>query len=147
MSANIRDVLPFVPHRPPMVWVDEIMTFEATSGECRVTMRDGAHFMSPDGLRSSSCLEFIAQAYGYCSVAYSRQKDPNSPPLKKAFLASFKDVIFADGDRIRQVKAGDHLLAKFSGVRQIGPITMFNGVAIHDGTVICQAQLKVFCES
>ena len=146
-TSNIRDVLPFVPHRPPMVWVDEIVTFDETSGECRVVMLDGAHFLGAEGLRSTSCLEFIAQAYGYCSVAFSRQKDPNAPPLKKAFLASFKDVVFADSARIAQVKVGDLVQAKFSGVRHIGPIALFNGVAVHAGEVICQAQLKVFCES
>jgi predicted hotdog family 3-hydroxylacyl-ACP dehydratase len=146
-NADLSEILPFVPHRPPMVWVDEIVKFDESSGECRVTIKKDAHFLGPDGLRPSSCLEFIAQAYGYCSMAYTRMKEPESGPLKRAFLASFKDATFTTPDLMGRVKEGDQLQIKFFGVRQIGPITMFNGQALHDGEILCETQMKVFCES
>lgn len=143
----ISKVLNYVPHRPPMVWVDEIITFDENSGECAVMVKNDAHFLGPEGLRATSCLEFIAQSYGYCSVAFTLEKDPNSAPLKKAFLASFKDVKWAEPSRMAKVAVGDELRVKFEGVRHIGPITMFDGEAIHKGEVLCSAGLKVFCES
>lgn len=146
-KADIADILPLVPHRPPLVWVDEIIHFDATSGEAAVDIKPGAYFLGPDGLRASSCLEFIAQAYGYCSVAYGRLQNPDAPPLKRAFLASFKDAVFTESARMAAVKIGDRVHARFSGVRHIGPITMFNGEVLHYGGVLCSAQLKVFCES
>jgi 3-hydroxymyristoyl/3-hydroxydecanoyl-(acyl carrier protein) dehydratase len=144
--ADIKTVMPFVPHRPPMVWIDEIINFTETSGECLTVIRADAHYMSATGLRESSCLEFIAQAYGYCSMAFKRANNPGSPPLKRAFLASFKDAKIVGIERLQAIKAGDKISTKFSGVRQIGPITMFNGQAIHDGEVVCETQMKVFCE-
>ncbi len=146
-STNIREVLNFVPHRPPMVWVDEILKFDENSGECLLIIKDGAHFMGSEGLRATSCLEFIAQAYGYCSVAYSRRKDPNWKPLKKAFLASFKEATFVEPARMAQIKVGDQIKVAFTGVRNIGPITLFDGHASHNGDILCQSQMKVFCES
>jgi len=146
-KTDIREILPLVPHRPPLVWVDEIVRFDATSGESVVIMKPDAYFWSAEGLRGSSCLEFIAQSYGYCSVAYTKQQNPAAPPLKKAFLASFKDATLAKPERIQQVKAGDRIHVRYSGVRNIGPITLFNGEVLHNDEVICASQLKVFCES
>ncbi len=145
--VRIQDVLPYVPHQPPMVWVDEIISFEATSGECAIHMRPGSLFLGPEGLRKSACLEFIAQSYGYCSVAFDHKVDPNAKPLKKAFLASFKDAVFADSARFARVRVGDAVRVRFSGVRNVGPIVVFSGSANHDGEELCRAQIKVFCES
>lgn len=145
--VRIQDVLPYVPHRPPMVWVDEIMSFGETDGECRIHINAGGLFLGPEGLRKTSCLEFIAQSYGYCSVAYDHKIDPNAKPLKNAFLASFKDAVFADAARFAQVKIGDDVTVRFSGVRKLGPIVIFSGSAHHQGDELCRAQIKVFCES
>lgn len=130
-----------------MVWVDEIVSFEATSGECRIRMHAGGLFLGPEGLRKTSCLEFIAQSYGYCSVAYDHKVDPNAKPLKKAFLASFKDAVFADQSRFARVRTGDDIAVRFSGVRKVGAIVIFSGSAHHEGDELCRAQIKVFCES
>lgn len=146
-NVNILDVLPYVPHRPPMVWVDEIAKFEATSGECIIHMKAGGTFLGPDGLRKSSCLEFIAQSYGYCSVAYDHSVDPNAKPLKNAFLASFKDVVFADASVFAKVKIDDRLHVYFSDVRKLGSIVVFNGRALHNGAELARANIKVFCET
>lgn len=144
-TAHIDDLYDLVPHRPPMVWIDEIVEFTATSGECRVVIKNGELYMGPEGLRTSSCLEFIAQAYGLCSMGYKRAKNPAARPLKRAFLASFKDVRL-DFARLAAVRAGDVITVKYWGVRQIGAITMFNGNAVHNGDILCDAGLKVFSE-
>lgn len=145
--VQIQDVLPYVPHKPPMVWVDEIIASDASSGECAVRMRSDALFWGPEGLRKSSCLEFIAQAYGFASVAYDHRIDLNAKPLKRTFLAQFKDATFASAARFAAVRPGDEIHVRYSGVRKIGSIIMFAGQASHNGDLLAQAQLKVFCES
>ncbi len=145
-SLKIQDIMPYVPHRPPMVWVDEIVSYQATSGECKIHMKKGSLFLGPEGLRKSSCLEFIAQSYGYCSVAYDFSVDPSAQPLQKAFLASFKDAVFADAAEFAKVKVGDYLALRFSGVRKVGQIVIFTGQALHNDVELARGQIKVFCE-
>lgn len=144
---RIQDILPYVPHRPPMVWVDEILAYGETEGECRIHIRENGLFLGPEGLRKTSCLEFIAQSYGYCSVAYDHKVDPNAKPLQKAFLASFKDAVFADQGRFGQIQIDDDITVRFSGVRKLGPIVIFSGSAYHNGDELCRANLKVYCET
>ncbi|MGE4133650.1 MAG: hypothetical protein AB7F86_18580 [Bdellovibrionales bacterium] len=143
---TVQEVLPLVPHRPPMVWIDEIVAVEADSGECRVRMSEDRHFWGRQGLRPSACLEFIAQAYGFCSVAYGLAQRPDKPPLKRAFLAAFKDVDFASDAAFDKVVSGEDLRVLIGGVRQIGPITMFSGRVLHKETELCHGQMKVFSE-
>lgn len=146
-KIKLEEIYQFVPHRPPMVWVDEIVSFSDHSGACAIHIKSDGHYMGTDGLRPSSCLEFIAQAYGYCSVAYKYSQNPNTSPLKRAFLAAFKDVELPDAATLKRITGGTSVIARFSGVRQIGPITMLDGEVVHDGAVICRANLKVFCEN
>ncbi len=143
---EVKDILPLVPHRPPMVWVDELISFSATEGSCRVHMHKEGLFLGPEGLRASSCLEFIAQAYGFCSMAHKRTQDPATKPFKRAFLASFKDARFASDQRMREVKVGDDIIVKYWGVRHLGSITVISGEARHRDDVICSAQMKIFTE-
>ena len=143
---HVNEVLPFVPHRPPMVWVDEILTFSATSGECLVELKDTGLFLGPEGLRPTSCLEFIAQAFGFCSVAHDRQTAPEAPPLSKAYLAAFSQVTFAPREQFKNLRPGDQVHLRFWDLRKIGPIRAFRGEAAFNGQTLCAGVLKVFCQ-
>ncbi|MGE0526812.1 MAG: hypothetical protein AB7G93_06565 [Bdellovibrionales bacterium] len=146
-SLSIHEILAFAPHRPPMVWVDEITHFQKDGGECLVHVRDDAHYMSPNGLRPSACVEIIAQAYGFSSICYTtRVLRPDAQPLKRALLVSFKNVRFARRELFAQVKANSSLRVPITGARQIGPITLFQGWVLHGPVELCQAQLKVYSE-
>lgn len=131
-----------------MVWIDEVVDYGAREGACVVRIKKDALYMDPEGLRASSCIEFIAQAYGYMSIAYRiYESEPNAKPLKRAFLASIKDAKTCAPDRLREVREGDELQVKISGIRALGPITLFNGQVVRGEELLCSAQMKVFSES
>ena len=131
-----------------MVWIDEVLNYGAREGVCLVRIKKDALYMDPEGLRASSCLEFIAQAYGYMSIAYRiYESEPDAKPLKRAFLASIKDAKTCAADRLREVRDGDELEVKISGIRSMGPITLFNGQVVRGEELLCSAQMKVFSES
>lgn len=129
-----------------MVWVNEIVDAQETSGHCRVTLNGQGFYISPLGLRPSSCLEFIAQSYGYGSVAYKRSINPKAKPLKRTLLAGFKKARMAAPSVFSQITPPSILDVEYSGVRQISKITTFHGVVRFQNTVLCEADLKVFCE-
>ena len=131
-----------------MVWIDEVVNYGAREGTCLVRIKKDALYMDPEGLRASSCMEFIAQAYGYMSIAYRiYESEPDAKPLKRAFLASIKDAKTCAPDRLREVCDGDELQVKISGIRSMGPITLFNGQVVRGEELLCTAQMKVFSES
>jgi predicted hotdog family 3-hydroxylacyl-ACP dehydratase len=135
---RLEEVLERAPHRPPMVWIDEIVSLEPP--ECVVVLREDAHYMSADGLRASSCIEFIAQSLGYTSLAKSSQ------PLKRAYLAALRDVRFAEPAVFRALRPGSRLHVHISSVRHFGDLCMLDGRVTHCETELCRAQLKVFSE-
>lgn len=148
-AVQVQDIWQYIPHKPPMVWIDQITDYGATAGECIVNIKKDAHYMDGEGiLRASSCVEFIAQAYGFMSICYRvYESQPNAKPLKRAFLASFKDVDFCPEETMRAVKDGDRLVVKISGVRAMGPINLFQGQVFKGDQLLCETNMKVFSES
>ena len=147
-TTDFSKIQPFSPHRPPMVWIDEVIEYGAREGSCLVKIKKDALYMDPEGLRASSCIEFIAQAYGYMSIAYRiYETEPNAKPLKRAFLASIKEAKTCTPDLLRKISDGDELQVKISGIRSMGPITSFNGQVVRGEELLCTAQMKVFSES
>lgn len=141
------DIQHYIPHRPPMVWIDEVRAYRADGGECAITLKEGGLYWSAGGLRAPSCLEFIAQAYGFCWIAYvTRIQNPGAVPMARAFLAAFKDASFAEPARMAQVKVGDQLVIRISNRRPMGPIAAFRGEVLHQGDVIASAQMRTFSE-
>lgn len=100
--------------------------------------------MNESGLRPSSCLEFIAQAYGYGSACHKIQTQGlNAKPAARAFLASFKDVKFAPPQAF-QVPADTTLDIRVTSVRQVAAIASIKGQVLCHGKELCRASLKVF---
>jgi len=141
------DVWQFAPHRPPMMWVDQILDYGATHGECAVKIKEDGHYMGTEGLRTSSCLEFIAQSYGFISICHRQfSGDPMQKAPSRAFLASFKDARFASEALMKSVRAGDQLIVRITGARQMGPIILFQGQVRRGDDILCDSNMKVFTE-
>lgn len=129
-----------------MVWVDYVVSYGATEGECIVNIKADAHYMSEGGMRASACVEFIAQGYGFMSIVYRVKMKPDSAPLKKAFLASIGNCTFASQEVMAKVKAGDELRVKITSARERGAITAFKGAVLLGEVSLCECDMKVFCE-
>ncbi len=142
-----KEIEKYMPHRPPMVWIDDVLEFSEKAGTCRVVLKMDAHYMDESGLRASACLEFIAQAHGFISVCHHIYVlNPDSKPLSKAYLASFKDARLASPEILRTLRTGDELQVYIEGVRTMGQIVMFTGRVKRGDLLLCEAQLKTFKE-
>ena len=146
-TIPVVEVEKYLPHRPPMVWIDDVLSFSEKEGECRLRLKADGHYMDQEVLRPTAFLEFIAQAYGFISVCHHIHiLDPNSKPLRKAFLASIKEAALPTTEVLRTLKAGDTLNVTIDGVRQMGPIVLFTGRVKCADQLLCEAQMKVFKE-
>ena len=143
----VNEISNYLPHRPPMVWIDEVLHYAEKEGECRVILKEGEHYLGAQGLRPSSCLEFIAQAYGFISACYHIYVlDPNARPLNKAFFASIKNGNLPRPQDVANLRAGNELRIRIQGVRQLGQIVTLTGQVIHESTVLAEAQIRIFRE-
>ena len=85
-----------VPHRPPMVWVDEVVAVTPTHGECSVKLNKTALYMSSEGLRQSSMIEWLAQSFAY--VRATQHLCGLLPPVAKpnrVFLVGVRDAKYS----------------------------------------------------
>jgi predicted hotdog family 3-hydroxylacyl-ACP dehydratase len=145
----------WLPHREPMMWIDEVSAFDEQGGEARVLLRADGYYMNSRGLRPSSVVEFIAQTFGFVSVcqglshSQSTQTSDSAPSgLKKAFLAAVRDVNLSVLESGPAVTAGTRLVIRVGNVKQFGPIRSFDGWICTESPSreIARANLKVFSE-
>lgn len=146
--VSVKDIWESIPHRPPMVWVDEVHSYSDTGGETSVKIKtEGLYMSSKGGLRQSSCLEFIAQSYGFISICHMQfSGTPRAGAPKRAFLASFNEAKFASEEVMRSVKPGDEIRIEVLGARAMGPIILFQGKVRRGSDLLCETRMKVFSE-
>lgn len=142
---NTSELQDSLPHRAPMVWIDEVGETTDTGGECFVTLKPDGLYFSEGQLRSTSCIEFLAQGFGYQASAHIiRSGQPPASQKQRAFLVAVTQANLHD---VSTVKAGDRLLITVGNVKHVGPITLFAGkVTTSTGLLLCDANLKVFSE-
>lgn len=138
------ELLDFLPHRPPMVWIDEVGEAFEAGGECFVTLKADGLYFSGERLRRTSLIEFIAQGFGYLSAARVLRAGAEPPKASKAFLVSVSKCQISPTEAL---KAGDRLRVVLADSKSLGPITLFYGSVVGPtGEEFCRAHLKVFAE-
>jgi len=138
-----------LPHRPPMVWIDEVTSLHTQGGECALTVQAGALYLGPAGLRRSSLIELMAQAYGFVRAARALTGTIAAAEQapKRAFLAAIQNAEFFRSESAASLQPGARLRVTVEGERQLGPITMFTAqVRSSSDQVLASARLKVFAE-
>jgi predicted hotdog family 3-hydroxylacyl-ACP dehydratase len=141
----VADFTATIPHRPPFVWIDEVVSVSEGGGIAAVTLRADALFMSRDGIRRSSLLEFMAQGFAYVRAAQAAAGFlPDRPAPKKAFLVSIQDAHYETN--LPGPMAGERLTIEILGAREVGPITIFTAKVSAPAGLLVQARLKVFSE-
>ncbi len=143
--VSVSEFQSVVPHRPPMVWVDEVTSASTEHGECRVFLKETAlYYFSPGELLVTAGIEWIAQTYAYSRAAYFASKGKCHSDLKEAFLVAVRDAEFANQEEWSSV-GGREIHIRVDGFRNLGPLTLINGQVREDsGVLLMKAHLRVF---
>ena len=143
-KTPVSSLLEWLPHRPPFVWVDDVISFSEAGGECATTLKKDAAYMSPEGFRPSALIEMCAQSYGYIMAAHQTSKGHSTHgPLKKAYLTSLKDAVLPD---CSSLKPGETLRIHVDSIRAVGTITLLRGQIFRGSALFSEVQLRVFSE-
>lgn len=117
-----------LPHRPPMLWVDEVLFHEGDEVRCGLTLRADHVFASGGAIEPITSVEWMAQTVGALVGLYDRKRSLSPRPgyLIAIPEAHFLVESFAVGDVLelwaRRVW-GDETLASFeSQVRRAGEL-------------------------
>lgn len=134
----------WIPHRQPMVWVDEVSWVTSDEGECIAEVKKTAHYMSTQGLRQSTLLEWMAQSFAFVSVSQALSGFvPMEEMPEKAYLVAVRGLKFP----ATLPKSGEKVKIWVGKPRCLGPLSLFEAkISNSAGVVVTQAQLKVYVE-
>lgn len=129
-----------IPHRHPMVFLDEVLAYSPESLTARYTPPEG-HWAGPAGLPAFMGIEIIAQAIAAHNSLLSREQHPTAPPSMGVLLGTRRyqatQAIFPAGEPLTVV-----VTEKVQDPQGFGA---FEG-ALYDRSqsLLAQATVKVF---
>jgi len=141
------EFLSFVPHRPPMIWIDEVVSASSERGECRVFLKPDALYREDGHVLPTSCVEWVAQTFAFVRSAYLIEAGQQGKDQKphEALLVGIRNAkfMFEIGDP--EVDNAEEVLIIVDHFREFGPIIMVQGeVRLASGRVLMQGSLRLY---
>ncbi len=150
VDMPVSELIPYLPHRPPMVWVNHVKSvgkdYKGLAGTCIVRLDASALYTSNgEQLRGSAAIEFTAQGFGYLKAAYQVIHKFNDPP-SKTYLTGVR-ACQADFSKLDLEKATE-LEVRISVLRELLPITYVKGEIYLAGTdtKLGEAEIQVYVD-
>ncbi|MBF0316035.1 MAG: hypothetical protein HQK52_21625 [Oligoflexia bacterium] len=144
-------LFPYLPHRPPMVWINGILSVSDTGGECLVKLAPNAHYFDHNQrIRKSVCIEWMAQGYGFISAYKDYQKISLAKGMQsdsnvEAYLAAVKNLRFYDFERLNSIDVR-YLIVQVNLLRSIPPLHLVEGKILSANKIYATAELKLYAK-
>jgi len=126
----------YLPHRPPMVLIDEILDVTMTTGRCRTTIKPDCVFALDGKVHPTAMLEFVAQA---CAIGVGVMSARLELPPRLGFIIGCREMTF-DVDHFNVGDVLEISVVKLLGQDQIGA---FSCTVTRDGVVCTTIHLSV----
>ena len=144
-DKKISELQQYLPHRPPMVWVDRVLEVGSNEkgvyGVCSVQKDSQRLFLNKDGkLKGSAAIEFTAQAYGYARAFYHVLNGIDNTPTKtyltgvRSCSADFKSF---SSEKLKDLRVGIQL------TRELHPLVFIKGRIYLEGEELTLAETEV----
>lgn len=134
----ITDILQYIPQRPPIVMVSELISATATEGFTRLCIKETNIFCDNGRLQEPGLIENIAQSAaamsGYNAVM-------NNESVKKGFIGSVNDL------KIHALPAvGDCIDTHISIENLVMNVQIIKGTVKLNDDIIAECNMKIFLE-
>jgi len=130
-------VASLLPHRPPMILIDEVVGYDDNALIAAVNITEASLFLTPEGVPGHVGIEYMAQACGaYAGV----QALASGEPVRIGLLLGTRDYRIAEP----WFRRGDRLLITATMVFRDDPVAAFDCTIAIDDRVRAEAQLKVY---
>jgi predicted hotdog family 3-hydroxylacyl-ACP dehydratase len=133
------DFKELLPHRAPMIWIDEMVVATSDMGIAQTVLKDGELYFDKGEFYPSAYIELIAQAYAY-SMAINGQE--NNQKLMGCYLTTIDKMNVLSP---RKPKTGERLIIKVETIRNLHPAYVLSGSVYDENNVeLCRANIKGF---
>jgi len=126
-----------VPHRAPMILIDEVVAAEGVTLTARVRLTDSSPFMQSGQLPALITLEYMAQSIAAFAGMKGRKK---GEPVKLGLLMSCREMTLA----VDFLQAGDELTIVVTEVWSDDNLGNFDCFVRRGDEMISQASLSVY---
>lgn len=137
MSHALPPIAALVPHRPPMLLVDELVSQEGRTIVCRATIRGDHLFLEEDGaVPALVAVELFAQT---AAALVGLLAPPGGPSMQSGALLGSREVrLHTDALRV-----GDVVDIRCTEAWTIGPAAQIECVLLREGAVIAEGSINV----
>jgi predicted hotdog family 3-hydroxylacyl-ACP dehydratase len=131
-------LIELVPHRPPMLLLDEVLAFDGEHARCSVRLRPDSPFARSGRVPSWVALEYCAQ----CVAAFAglRGRAEGDRPPRIGFLIAARELVL----EVDAFDAGDVLLVQVHRVFGEARLGHFECSVERRGVVVAKASLSVY---
>jgi predicted hotdog family 3-hydroxylacyl-ACP dehydratase len=135
-GAALGPVADYLPHRPPMLLIDDIVEWSELRAVCRTVIRPDCVFAIDGAVNPAAMIEFVAQV---CAIYVGVRSARSGDPPQVGFIMACREVDFA----VDRFAVGDELTItadKTFGQKQLAAFTG----TVHRGDALCATvQLSV----
>lgn len=139
---SVDKLMEYLPHRPPMIWIDQVLEVTPTSGRAQLTLKKDGLYFKEGRVIPTAPIEWVAQAAGYCAAARALGS-VGAPKLSMALLVGIRDAQFANLDSLLP---GSVITVQVDIIRELPPLALIRGRVMKDSQEVCQLVLKLFAE-
>lgn len=141
----ISQLISYLPHRPPMVWIDKVVEvgkdYRRISGVCRLQVqKNGLYVHNQKELRASAVIEYTAQGFGYLKAAYQKLHQFKDTPAK-TYLTGVR-YCYANLSRL-DLDQDIEFEIRIKVKREMRPITFVYGELYQVGNFECLAKCEI----
>lgn len=136
MSGALGPVADYLPHRPPMLLIDDIVDVTADRAICRTTIRPDCVFAIEGQVHPSAMIEFVAQA---CAIWAGVTSAREGKPPRLGFIVSCREAAFS----VNSFHVGDELTIAATKILGEDQLASFDGTVTRGDQVCVTIQLSV----
>ena len=136
MIARGHQLYDYIPQRPPMVMVDELVEVAETKFVSRLTVESGNIFVDNGLLREPGIIENIAQTAA-AGVGYHQIS--KGEPVKLGFIAAIRNL-----EILNLPLVGRQLQTTVEVVNKVLDMTIIKGQVVDSGNIIATCEMRIF---
>lgn len=138
LAPMLPDFRTLIPHRPPMVLIDEVVEYGPRLIRARRAVRAGDPFVGPDGLEGSALLECVAQTIAAGDALFAHSKGGR---VVRGYLTGLTGV------RVMDVAAvGETLEIKADCLKRMDGMGLFDVEARVCDRLVVKGRFKLFVD-
>ncbi len=140
----IEHLIPFLPHRPPAVWIDGLLETKKDYAKAYVRIRPNAPYKNSLGVCEVACIEWIAQTFGYGMIMNNILQIQLIKSASRTLIAEIKNLTIHDGPLLRSLPEDAEIEIAASCAHNFGALKIIEGNVTVSATLLASAKLTVF---